>query len=79
MIEPTPHRLARWFDAYAARLVLYARQWLDHAGAEDVVQEVFLRLAGRPIDALDERALLFAAVRNAAIGEARGRRRSGGR
>ena len=36
--------VGRWFDAYAAGLVLYARQWLDAGLAEDVVQGVFVRL-----------------------------------
>jgi RNA polymerase sigma factor (sigma-70 family) len=74
-------RLGQWFDAHAARLVLYARQWLDRAAAEDVVQEVFLRLVSKPSgDAPDnEKAWLFTAVRRAAIDEQRSGRRRGRR
>jgi RNA polymerase sigma-70 factor (ECF subfamily) len=71
-------RLGEWFDAHAARLVLYARQWVgDRSAAEDVVQECFLRLLGRPgrSEPCDVRAWLFAAVRNAAIAEQRSRSR----
>jgi RNA polymerase sigma-70 factor (ECF subfamily) len=71
-------RLGQWYDAHAARLVLYARQWAGPAAAEDVVQEVFLRLLAKPPeDALEnEKAWLFTAVRRAAIDEQRsGRRR----
>ena len=64
-------RLGRWFDAHAAGLVLYARQWLDPAAAEDVVQEVFLKLLAQPIEPRNEKAWLFTAVRNAAIGAQR--------
>ena len=69
-----PSQLADWFEAHAAAMVLYARQWLaeDRAHAEDVVQEVFVRLMSTP-DARpgNVRAWLFAAVRNAAIDAAR--------
>ncbi len=69
-----PAELGRLFDRYAARLVLYARQWLDGGAAEDVVQEVFVRLAGhrRPDN---PKAWLFRSVRNAAISHLRSRRR----
>ena len=39
-----PAKMGSWFDAYAGRLVLYARQWLEAQWAEDVVQDVFIRL-----------------------------------
>jgi RNA polymerase sigma-70 factor (ECF subfamily) len=71
MRETESQRLGRWFDAHAPRLALYARQWLDRAAAEDVVQDVFLRLISRPTDLIHERAWLFTAVRNAALGEQR--------
>jgi len=76
-----PATLGGWFDAYGAALVLYARQWLDRGAAEDVVQEVFVRLvaqraAQRPANA---RAWLYRATRNAAIGAARSLWRRGRR
>ena len=47
-----------WFDAYAARLVLYVRQWLPAAAAQDTIQEVFLKLATQPVPG-DVKAWLF--------------------
>ena len=67
-----PSKLAKWFEAYAAALVLYARQWvMDRARAEDVVQDVFVRLMGQPAEPPNVRAWLHASVRHAAIDEAR--------
>jgi RNA polymerase sigma-70 factor (ECF subfamily) len=63
------------FDAYAATLILFARQWLDLAGAEDVVQEAFIGLMGLRERPLNVKAWLYKVVRNAAISHAR----SGGR
>jgi RNA polymerase sigma-70 factor (ECF subfamily) len=64
-------KLGDWFDAYAAALVLYARQWLSAAAAEDVVQEVFVRLMAQPGEPANVKAWLFLAARNAAIAAAR--------
>ena len=75
MNEIEPDRLVRWFDAYAARLVLYARQWIDRGNAEDVVQDVFLRLLSSRIDPTSEKAWLFTAVRNAAMSTQRSQHR----
>jgi RNA polymerase sigma factor (sigma-70 family) len=67
-----PSKLAKWFEAYAAALVLYARQWVgDRARAEDVVQEVFVRLMAQPAEPPNVKAWLHASVRHAAIDEAR--------
>src|SRR5215212_5273730 len=69
-------KLAAWFEAHAAPLVLYARHWLgERAGAEDVVQEVFIRLMAQPAEPLNVKAWLHTAVRNAAIGELRSAQR----
>ncbi len=62
-----PEVLSRWFTAYAPRLVLYARQWLAPAVAEDVVQEVFIRLMRQDAAPDNVKAWLFRSVRNAAI------------
>jgi len=70
-----PDELSRWFDAHAGAMVLYARQWLDPAAAEDAVQEVFLRLVRTPPAPRHVRAWLFRAVRNTAINRLRSRRR----
>lgn len=82
-MQPRPPRPAdppaidweRLFDAHAARLVLYARQWLaDRASAEDAVQGGFVRFirACRNRAATDfatnaDVPLLFTAVRSEAI------------
>jgi RNA polymerase sigma-70 factor (ECF subfamily) len=67
------------FRAHSAALRLYARQWLDAAGAEDVVQDVFARLlAGGRIPA-EPRTWHFRCVRNAAISGWRSQRRRGRR
>lgn len=69
-----PAKLAALFEAHAASLRLYARQFLvgqaDRA-AEDVVQEVFVRLMALGRDPPNARAWLYASVRHAAIDEAR--------
>jgi len=70
-----PEQLGRWFDAHAASLVLYARQWVDGAAAEDVVQDVFCRLAGQSRRPASVRAWLFRSARNAAINQVRSQRR----
>ncbi len=82
MIDPA--RLTAWFDAHAPGMVLYARQFLGRGdpsaatgAAEDVVQEVFLRLVTLPSEPANVKAWLYTAVRNAAIaaGRAGARRR----
>jgi RNA polymerase sigma-70 factor (ECF subfamily) len=68
-----PEQLAAWFDALAAPLKLYARQWLDAAAAEDVVQEAFLSLMAQNLPPANLRAWLFRAVRNGAVSAVRSR------
>src|SRR5689334_3671709 len=60
-----------WFEAHAAALVLYARQWLDAADAEDAVHDVFVRLIAQDRLPDDPPAWLFRSVRNAAIDRSR--------
>ena len=62
-----PAKLGSWFDAYAGRLVLYARQWLEAQWAEDVVQDVFIRLMAQGREPENVKSWLFTSVRNAAI------------
>ena len=70
-----PANLGNWYDEQAARLVLYARQLLPPGEAEDVVQDVFIRLMlqHRPPD--NVKAWLYRSVRNAAVSWLRVRRR----
>src|SRR2546423_1274008 len=67
MPQIDPAKMGSWFDAYAGRLVLYARQWLEAQWAEDVVQDVFIRLMAQLREPDNVKSWLFAAVRNAAI------------
>ena len=74
MIDPA--RLAAAFEAHGPAMALYARQWLDPAAAEDVAQEVFVRLMAQGAEPANLPAWLFRCVRNAAIAAARsGQRR----
>lgn len=66
-----PGNFTRWFDGHAARLVLYARQWLGAAEAEDAVQEVFVRLMRQRVEPANPRAWLFTAVRREAMDRCR--------
>ncbi len=70
-----PELLGRLFDAHAAALKLYARQWCAGADAEDVVQEAFVSLARQPALPEHVAAWLHRVVRNAAISTARSWRR----
>lgn len=52
MLKADPATIARWFDAHGRALVLYARQLLvgDMASAEDVVQDLFVKLLAQAGD-----------------------------
>ena len=66
MDDPAWHA---WYNRHAARLLLYARQWLaDRASAEDAVQGGFVKVwrGCRPGEAPDV-PLLYAAVRSEAL------------
>ncbi len=66
------------FETEAGPLMLYARHWLDAARAEDVVQDVFIRLMQQTIESQHVKGWLYRAVRNLALNRVRssGRRRS---
>ena len=68
-----PEELGRLYRQHAPALRLYARQW--PCGAEDLVQDAFVRLAQQ--SPAPDRVLpwLYRVVRNAALAEARGRAR----
>ena len=68
-----PAQLAEWFRQYAARLVLYARQWLPAELAEDVVQDVFVQMMAKDHVPRHPQAWLYRAVRNRAIDGLRSR------
>ncbi len=75
MASIEPVELGRWFDLYAAGLVLYARQWPIAGDAEDAVQDVFLRLMSERTVPANPKAWLYRSVRNAAIGRLRSQHR----
>lgn len=64
-------RVQEWFIAHRVRLLTYARRMLGDAGAaEDVVQDVFVRLledGDTAAGVLNERTWLFRAVHNLVI------------
>jgi RNA polymerase sigma-70 factor (ECF subfamily) len=62
-----PTELADWFDAYAASLVLYARQWVGESLAEDLVQEAFVKLATQTAAPASVKAWLIVSVRHAGL------------
>jgi RNA polymerase sigma-70 factor (ECF subfamily) len=64
-------QLTRIVEERAAALVLYARQWLDRAAAEDVVQESLIAMLTERQPPEKPVAWMFRAVRNAAIDAAR--------
>jgi RNA polymerase sigma factor (sigma-70 family) len=70
----SPHdieRLTRVIGERAAALVLYARQWLDAASADDAVQEALVALLGQRRPPHNPIAWIYRAVRNAAIDQVR--------
>ena len=64
-------RLAQVMTQRSAALALYARQWLDAASAEDVVQEALTALLTQRTPPDDPVAWTYRAVRNAAIDQTR--------
>ncbi len=68
-----PNLLASLFDAHAAALTLYARQWCE--GPEDIVQEAFVKLARQRPPPDRAVSWLYRVVRNGAIGASRGDKR----
>ena len=68
-------RIAELFDAHARALLLYARQWVGPADAEDVLQRVFVKLLAGGRSPAEPRSWLFRCVRNEAIANWRSSRR----
>lgn len=67
--------IQRLFRSYGPRLVLYARQWIGIEGAEDAVQEVFVRLMIQRHAPKKLAPWLFRAVRNEVMNQLRKRAR----
>jgi RNA polymerase sigma factor (sigma-70 family) len=63
--------IADCFRTHAAAMRLYARQLVSAAEAEDVVNDVFVRLIALAQPPRDAKAWLFRSVRNAAISHSR--------
>ena len=64
-------QLGRLFEQFGGQLGLYARQWLDGALAEDVVQDAFVKLMAQRKRPENVRGWLFRVVRNEAISRVR--------
>jgi RNA polymerase sigma-70 factor (ECF subfamily) len=79
MTRIAPEELGRLYREHAPALRLYIRQW--PAGAEDVVQDAFVKLAQQSPAPAQVLPWLYRVVRNGALaaarGEARRRRRQG--
>jgi len=71
MANLEPEQLSRYFSAHARELVLFARQWVHPAEAEDIIQDVFIRLIRQSEPPRNIKAWLFRAVRNAALSQSR--------
>ncbi len=71
MGENDLERVTRIVAERAAALVLYGRQWLDAASAEDAVQNALTALLAQRQAPRNPLAWMYRAVRNAAIDEAR--------
>ena len=70
-----PGQLGHYFNAHSRALVLYVRQWAESEAAEDIVQEVFLRLMSQGSAPENIKGWLFRAVRNAAVDHWRRKKR----
>lgn len=66
-----PAQLKQWYEQYGRELVLYVRGWLGAGPAEDVVQEVFIRLFQQRTAPENVRAWLYRSVRNEGVSEMR--------
>ncbi len=63
-----------WLEVHGPKLVLFARRWsTDHADAEDIVQDAFVRFWQTRDRVDDPLAYLYQCVRNVAIDAARSR------
>ncbi len=75
MNGPGGARITELFRGLGPGLRLYARQWVDAAAADDVVQEVFVGLLASGKLPSEPRTWLYRCVRNGAISASRSRRR----
>jgi RNA polymerase sigma-70 factor (ECF subfamily) len=71
MSHGSAEQLMRMVTECAPALVLYARQWLDGASADDAVQEALVSLLAEREPLRNPRAWMYRAVRNAALDAAR--------
>ena len=63
-----PEEITAWVREHGRQLVLYARQWVgQHADAEDIVQEAFVRFWPHRDRAQQPIAYLYRCVRNVAM------------
>ena len=71
-----PNGPDQWFDQHSHALLLFARQWVpNHADAEDVVQEAFIRFWRSRLRVAEPVSYLYACVKRCALEWQRGRNR----
>ena len=66
-----PENAGESFERYAAPLALYARQWLDTASAQDVVQDALIKLINQKSEPENVKSWLYQVTRNATISQLR--------
>jgi RNA polymerase sigma factor (sigma-70 family) len=71
MTSISQNQLAKWYEAYEAELMLYARQLNSNQQAEDIVQDAFIKLLKQRKSPDNVRAWLFRVVRNDSISKVR--------
>ena len=62
-------RFKHLYEQYAPGLIFYARKFVDHNTAEDIIHDVYLRIWNRDFFLIEEsiRSYLFRAVRNSCL------------
>ncbi|MDA7915981.1 sigma-70 family RNA polymerase sigma factor [Verrucomicrobia bacterium] len=68
-------QISEWFEAHSKAMVLFASQFVDRAEAEDVIQDVFIRMQSHANIPRDVKAWLYRSVKNAALNRIRSRDR----
>src|SRR5438309_1380634 len=76
MLEQDAEQWRQWLRREGPSLLMFARQWtMNHADAEDALQNGFLNFWKTRSKARDEVAYLYTCVRHAAMDAGRGERR----
>lgn len=68
-------QLSEWFESHSKAMVLFACQFVGRAEAEDVIQDVFIRMQSQAHTPRDVKAWLYRTVKNTALNRVRSRDR----